>query len=401
MNNRRFTDVDALMAATPLNKVTAHYGLPSPNPESQEYRLDCVFNSECHNSDYGQLTIRQTEPSKRIYCHSCQIRGNLLTLLHGLETHRPPQGGRLRGEEFKTAVATLKRIAGQATDEPPTASPVSHTAPAEPGSVTEVTPDQNVPLKRHEKEAARKIEDLYTDLIVDPAEMSPQASAYFRLRPWLTPEVCQEWGMGYLPRDGRSLFRGYVVYTHRNERDDVLSYSGRDVYFDEKLRKWERDGRPNGKRPGKHRYVSGYQRGLELYGQSATRVQQDAIRRSLADIGLIVVEGANDVIRLDTLDAAAVGLGSNRATDEQIAKIIRFARATADERVVLLPDCDEEGEAGFRDLLWTLNEARLNVRLGWSRLMFESRFDGKQPEHLSEADWQETVRPALQSGSND
>ena len=30
---------------------------------------------------------------------------------------------------------------------------------------------------------------------------------------------------------------------------------------------------------------------------------------------------------------------------------------------MLLPDCDEEGEAAFRELLWQLSEANVNVRL--------------------------------------
>lgn len=354
-----------------------------------------MFDTKCRDSDYGQLTVSQTDSAKRIFCHSCRVRGNLLTLIHGLETGTVPAGGRLRGEEFKAAVAVLQSIShgSRAGEEQPRA-PAATTRTT--GDTNEPADDrQNIPLKRHDKEAARKLEDLYVDLIAEPIEMSPQAAAYFRARPWLTEDVCRAWNVGYLPRDGRSLFRGYVVYTHRSERDEVVSYAGRDVLFDEKLRKWERDGCPAGKKPGKHRYVSGYHRGLELYGQSAVRLQQDRIRQSLAEVGLIVVEGANDVIRLDTLDAAAVGITSNRATDEQIAKIVRFARAAADQRVTLLPDCDAEGEAGFGDLLWKLNEAGLNVRLGWSRAMFAGRFDGRQPEQLTKDEWQTVLRPAL------
>jgi len=398
-NNRRFTDVDRLMSETPLDRVTDHYDLPPPNPQASEYRLECVFDSNCRNSDYGQLTISQTDPVKRIFCHACRVRGNLLTLLHGLETGRPPAGGRLRGEEFKAAIATLRMIGGEtpATDADST-HPGGHAVkPAPSAEAAEASSQQNTPLKRHEKEAARGLENLYEDLIVDPVEMSPEAASYFRTRPWLTEEVARAWNVGYLPRDGRSLFRGYVVYTHRSERDDVLSYSGRDVFYERKLRKWESDGQPNGKKPNKHRYVSGYHRGLELYGQSAVRLEQDRIRKSLSEIGLIVVEGANDVIRLDTLDAAAVALGSNRATDEQIAKIVRFARATASNRVTLLPDCDEAGETGFKELLWKLNEASVNTRLGWSSTMFNEQFNGKQPEDLKDNDWQDVICPALQS----
>lgn len=404
---RRFTDVDQLMAETPLDRVMDHYDLPPPNPQSSEYRLDCVFDTKCKDSDYGQLTVSQTEAAKRVFCHSCRVRGNLLTLIHGLETGSAPAGGRLRGEEFKAAVAKLRMINGDAVDSPTSQSNRKEIASAGPtkNAVPAVVPNdsptqQNTPLKRHEKEAARQLENLYEDLIVDPMEMSPEAASYFRSRPWLTEDVARAWNVGYLPRDGRSLLRGYVVYTHRSERDDVLSYSGRDVLYERKLRKWESDGQPSGKKPNKHRYVSGYHRGLELYGQSAVRLEQEHVRKSLSEVGLIVVEGANDVIRLDTLGAAAVALGSNRATDEQIAKIARFAKATANNRVTLLPDCDEEGETGFKELLWKLNEASINTRLGWSSTMFNQQFNGRQPEDLTDEAWSDVLLQSLRQAES-
>lgn len=395
--NRRNTGyikgIDEQVAETPFEKVTSHYGLPAPAPKSSEYRINCVFNESCHQSQYGQLTVNLADPARLIYCHCCGTRGNLLTLLHGLERHTPPVGGRLRGEEFKAAVRTLKEInatavselsADQPSDPPPES--IAQTAPPSP---------VNLPMRRHEKEAARALENLWEDLVVDPAEMPPAAAQYFRSRPWLTEDVCRAWRVGYLPRNGRSLFRGYVLYTQHNPRSDVISYSGRDVSFDDKLKKWQRDGQPEKKKPAKHRYVSGYHRGVELYGQQAVRLEQTAVRQSLADVGLIVVEGANDVIRLDCLDAAAVGLCSNRATTEQIAKIIRYSREAAASRVVLLPDCDEEGENGFKELLWHLNEAGLSVRLGWSRAMHEGVFAGRQPEHVSDEEWTGTLLPFL------
>ena len=284
--------------------------------------------------------------------------------------------------EFKAAAARLREIAGAATE--PSQPPVS----AEPATVTKAvapveSPPVNAPLRRHEKAGARALEDLYQDLITDPAEMSPQAAAYVRSRPWLTEELCCKWGAGYLPKNGRSLFRGWFVYTQRNERGEVISYSGRDVQFDEKWRKWIAASRPDDRKPNKHRYVSGYHRGVELFGQMSARLQEPPIRQSLDELGLVVVEGANDVLRLDALGVGAVGRCSNRATPEQIAKIERFAKQAAGNRVVLLPDCDQPGEDGFRDLLWELNERGLDVRLGWSRTMHAGRFAGKQPEDLT------------------
>lgn len=80
-------------------------------------RLKCVFNESCSESQYGNLTVKQ-DVAKQIYCHSCEVRGNLLTLIQGLENHRPPEGGHLRAPEFKQAVAKLKQINGEATTSP-------------------------------------------------------------------------------------------------------------------------------------------------------------------------------------------------------------------------------------------------------------------------------------------
>lgn len=378
--------VDELIADTPFDRVTAHYGLPAPQNAAGEYRMECVFHEACRESRYGHLTVNLSSPARVIYCHSCKVRGNLLTLLHGLDHHVPPTGDRLRGDEFKAAVAKLREIAGtdRSVSAPVSSANPASTPPAEDAAGPALI---NPPLRRHDKEAARALETLYEELITDPAEMTPHAAAYFRRRPWLTPEVFHKWGVGYLPRSGRSLFRGWVVYTQRNERGDVISYSGRDVNFEEKWTQWIRDGRPEGRKPAKHRYVSGYHRGLELYGQQVSRLSEPALAESLQQFGLVVVEGANDVIRLDCLGVAAVGLCSNRATPEQIQKLIRFATQAASRRVVLLPDCDEEGEDGFKDLLWSLNEHGLNVTLGWSRTMHDGAFAGKQPEDLTGNAW--------------
>jgi 5S rRNA maturation endonuclease (ribonuclease M5) len=101
-----------------------------------------------------------------------------------------------------------------------------------------------------------------------------------------------------------------------------------------------------------------------------------------------VVEGANDVIRLDALGVAAVGLCSNKATGEQIEKIVRFARQAADGRVLLLPNTDEAGEAGCRELAWRLLEEGIHVRLGWSRSMFGGAYRDRQPEQLAPDEWE-------------
>ena len=395
-NSGYINDVDQLMERTSVDQVLRHYGKSVPERSTGEHRMPCVFNESCRENRYGDLTVRLNDAARRIYCHSCGVRGNLLTLIHGLEHHQPPTGGRLRGDEFKAAVARLMEISEQQNGgSSSNISPERKTAaPDSP------TPQRiNVPLLRHEKEAARVLADLHEDLIVDVADMSPDAAVYVRNRSWMTPELLRKWGVGWIQGNGRSLFRkNYLVYTHRNERGDVISYSGRDLSFESKWQKWQRDGQPEKKKPNKYRYVAGYHRGLELYGGLAGRLAEPHVTESLQRYGIVVVEGMNEVLRLDVLGVAAVGLGSNKATNAQIEKIVRFARDAGENRVLLLPDCDEEGEAGFQTLLWRLSEENVNVRLGWSSRMFDGRYASRQPEQITEQEWTEISKTLAADG---
>ena len=119
MNSKKsgyIQDVDRLIEETRVEQVLSHYNLPLPQNGTGEYRMQCVFNDSCADSQYGNLTVRLDDPANRIYCHTCEVRGNLLTLLYGLEHRRPPAGGRLRGAEFKDAVAKLREISGESFD---------------------------------------------------------------------------------------------------------------------------------------------------------------------------------------------------------------------------------------------------------------------------------------------
>jgi len=91
----------------------------------------------------------------------------------------------------------------------------------------------------------------------------------------------------------------------------------------------------------------------------------------------------NDVIRLNELGICAVGLCSNRATEQQIEMLVKYARLVANNRILLMPDCDEEGEAGFKDLLWRLAENQVEIKLGMSSQMDGGKHIGKQPEDWS------------------
>ncbi|KAA1258614.1 hypothetical protein LF1_11360 [Rubripirellula obstinata] len=386
------SDIDDLIAQTPLELVLSHYGLPLPASGAREHRMKCVFNETCSDSKYGNLSV-QMDAAKRLFCHVCETSSNLLGLLHGLEKHQPPTGGRLRGQEFKDAVAKLREINGLADDQP--RKPSAQAAAAPKSDPKPVVKEANVPMIRHEKEAARELANLCDDLIVDVAEMSPDAGQYVRKREWLTPDQMTAWGVGWIPGNGRSLFRkNYLVYTHRNERGEVVSYSGRDLSFEAKWTKWLRDGKPEGKKPNKHRYVTGYKRGLELYGGHAGRMNEPYVQESLNEFGVVITEGQNEVLRMESLGVAAVGLGSNKATDHQVDKLVRFAKKAGGNRALLLPDCDEEGEAGFKELLWRLSEAGVQTRLGFTSNTHGGMMRGRQPEDLTDEQWA-TIRQTL------
>ena len=371
------SDVDSLVEQTPLELVIKHYGLPLPDGQSREYRMNCVFNETCRENKYGDLAVQQ-HAAKRIYCHSCKTAGNLLTLLHGLENGSPPSSGRLRGSEFKASVAKLREINGEVEASNETATQKRETNSEPPAPDTKPSFNVNLPLHRHDKEAARALADLYKDLVTDVSEMSPEAAAYVRKREeWLTPELMKKWGCGWIPGNGRSLFRkNYFVYTHRNTRGDVVSYSGRDLSFESKWERWVKAGMPEGKKPSKHRYVSGFKRGAELYGGFADRLNEPQLKESLEAYGLVVVEGMNDVIRLDELGICAVGLCSNRATEQQMDMLMRFAKQVAGGRLLLAPDQDDEGKDGFKDLLWRLSSD------GQHASVLRLPQPAKQPEEL-------------------
>ncbi|MCA9048391.1 MAG: hypothetical protein KDA89_06665 [Planctomycetaceae bacterium] len=380
--------IDEWMAATTPSEAAAFYRADWPSAKSTgEARVPCYFNAACRENSYGQLTVNLDHPQKLIYCHSCRIQGNLLSLMYGMRYGRPFSGEKLKGPEFREVLSDLRQIR-EGTRSAVQSVMESRSPHVEPAASDETV---NVPLKDSDNERVRALVNLDESFVTNVAEMSPQASSYLRQRPFLTPEVMEQWRMGYLPQSARSMFRGYLMYPLQNEQGDVLTWFGRDLRYEEKRLQWQSNGAAADDCPAKTRFVSGFRRGSELFGQHGLQrlKANPQLRTWLHSVGLAVVEGANDVIRLDTLNAAAVGLLSNSATDCQIRTIIRFSRQTARSRIVLLPDNDREGEDGFMRLLWHLSgTSDVNVRLGWSRQMFGGRFNGRQPESVSETELQ-------------
>jgi 5S rRNA maturation endonuclease (ribonuclease M5) len=251
-------------------------------------------------------------------------------------------------------------------------------------------PKVNVPLKDSPIERARTLTDLERKFVLDIAAMPPKASGYLRRRPFLSPEVCREWRMGFLPHDtgddkSGGTMRGKIVYPYLSETGDVLTWFGRDPEFEEKHKAWEGTDKSD-REPDKFHFIKGFHRGIEMWNQHALRKPEHADK--LKALGLILVEGPNDVIRLATLGVPAVGLCSNTITREQAAKAAAIARELAGGIVTVFLDCDLEGESGMKQCLGYIAQL-CAVRLAWTAKMYGGKFKGRQPESLLQAEWEE------------
>ena len=234
----RFINVDELMPQVTVEQVAAFYGvnLPDLGRVGAETRVACFLNcGRTQQTGDRAIAIQTDHPAKQWKCHhyGCGKGGNLVSLCDLLKPG-PNMGGRPRGDRFKAIAADLRMmVEGTLVSPSPAAAPVAPAAPA-----PEV-PKVNVPLAKSDNERARGLVDLDRKFVVDPAEMPPAASGYFRRRPFLTSEVCRKWRMGYLPRsagEDRSggTMRGMVVYPFLSEAGEVLTWFGRDPSFEEK-----------------------------------------------------------------------------------------------------------------------------------------------------------------------
>jgi 5S rRNA maturation endonuclease (ribonuclease M5) len=387
---RGYINVDELVPQVTVEQVGAYYGvlLPELKRIGDETRARCFLNcGKAQETGDRALAIQEGHPARQWQCHQygCGKNGNLVGLM---DLMKPGEnmGGRPRGDRFKQIAADLWAIVEGL---PPTA--VQRPAPAP--ATTSRPPNRNVPLAGSDNERARGLVQLDAKFITDPAAMPPAAASYFRRRPFLLSEECQkQWRFGYLPRDvggedkSGGTMRGKIVYCYKDEEGNVLSWFGRDPDYEEKHRRWEAAGRVDTE-PEKFHFVKGFHRGLELFGQNGReRLQRPGYREKLKELGLIVVEGPNDVIALDCLGVPAVGLCSNTVTDEQVEKLVGWATALSDGLVTLMPDCDTEGENGAKQVLWKVAQC-CRVRLAWSSEMDGGRFKGRQPESLSEEEF--------------
>lgn len=383
-----YINVDDLMTQVSLDQVASFYGLTLPELKriGHETRTACFLNCG-KQSETGNraLAIQEGHPAKQWHCHQyeCHKSGNLISLM---DMVKPGDSmlGRPRGQRFKGIAADLKEMAmGRTTEE--------SALPASPGTPPTLPPEpvRNIPLKDSPNERARILTELDSKFVADPKEMPPKVSAYFRRRPFLSLEVSRSWRIGYLPRDtgedkSGGTLRGQIVYPYLNEAGDVLCWFGRDPLYEEKQQAWLAGGK-QAKEPEKFHFVKGFKRGLELWGQE--RLKDEAHHVIMKQLGLIVVEGPNDVIRLATLGMPSVAVCSNIVTESQAEKLAQYAKQHGNGIIKLMLDNDEAGRIGMNQSLPML--ARYApVKLMWSRETHHGRFNERQPETLTYEEWQ-------------
>jgi hypothetical protein len=391
------------MRQVTLEQAVAFYGvkLPEIHRVGNEIRTRCFLHcgQVCETGDRA-LAIQAEHPAKiwRSHQYGCGKGGNLISMCDFLKPG-PHSDGKPRGERFKAIIADLLAMTRGESSPSISIPPKQPAAGTVPSTKKEL--QTNVPLAQSDNERARGLVSLDQKFIVDVANMNPKAAAYFRNRPFLTPEVCKKWRMGYLPRNtggdhAGGTMRGKIVYPLLDEKGEVLTWFGRDPEYEAKYQAWLA-GDKQEREPEKFHFVKGFHRGNELFGQH--RLQAEEVGDKLKGIGLIVVEGPNDVIGLDALGIPAVGLCSNTITAEQVKKIKYLADAVAGGVVTLMLDCDAEGEGGAKLALVEIAK-KCPVRLAWSSDMYDGAFKGRQPESLSREEW-EKIRAFLTGGGGE
>lgn len=388
MNQPRYINVDELQAQTSLDDAAAKCGIPlDVHGQGKEVRIDCLFGCVGDHAGKREIAVNTDNPQKVFCCHSygCGFRGNLLTLMHGMLTNGKPTGEKLTGAEF----TRVRNILAGTADASSTPKPAAAPSP----SIAATLPTKNIPLAESDNPKARELVNLHERLIVDVARMPPPAAAYVRRHPCLSSESMTKWSVGVLPAGGDDKrgwsLRGHVVYPLRAEDGQLLGWIARDPVFEEKEKEFlaiPADQRSREKPPHKHKVPVGLHRGLELFGQHASRLKEPGYREIIAQCGVIVVEGFNDVIALDNLGIPAVAVMSNRITPEQVDKVERWAKQLAHGKVTLLFDCEPTGDDGEKEALWLLAQRGLHVRLGWTQDMHSGKFRGYQPECLTLAE---------------
>lgn len=384
---KEFIPVNELLERTTLQQFIDHYDFDTEvRRKGNEERIRNPFACEKCSGNNQAVSVNWKAAVFTSHCYHCSVKGRIATLLFGMKYGRQPSGGKLKGDEFKDIAVDVAQVAGarrpNAESPPLTETPVKASAQLESDLEKEkpVGRKTNLPLHRNPDERIARLVHLSDELIRDPAAMSGRAQSYLANREYMNEEMMEKWDVGYLPANSRSSLRSRFVYTLRNERSEKIGYVGRDLAFDDKLRKWEDSDRTK-QRPVKAKFPPGFARGEFLYGAEASRLKSEQARHQLQQTGLVVVEGMNDVIALAAHGILSVSVCSNRIAAGQLDKLVRWSHAFAGGKLILLFDNDKEGYEGAIDSLQRL-APHSYVSLAWTPDSAAGEFRNRQPEQL-------------------
>jgi len=400
MNERKhgYIDVDSLQRELAsqddvVERIATFYNvqLSQLHQTQQETRMACGFDCGKTEATSDRAISVKTDgdvPLWRCFHLGCTVRGNILSLMHWTKHNRAPSGNRLQGAEFREIASDLAALV-RGEDRPTAAGDEEAASKQDEQSVSE--PPVNVALKDSENERARALVTLDEKFVRDVAEMNPKAAAYIRQRPYLTPEMMEQYRCGYLPSSGGSLLRGQFVYSWPDAEGNILTWFGRNLNYEEQHRKWKRSGDSKDE-PHKFRFVKGFHRGLELYGE--TQFNAEASDSRLQENGIIVVEGPNDVMALNAIGVPAVAVCSNTITTEQADKLASIAERTGCGTVSVMFDLDREGINGSQQAILEIAK-RCRTRFVWTTELAGGQFKGRQPESVTIEEWETAIHPAL------
>jgi len=187
----------------------------------------------------------------------------------------------------------------------------------------------------------------------------------------------------YLPSNAKGLLRGHFVYGYPDKNGEILTWFGRNLNYEAQQKKWQTHGNTKSE-PRKFKFVKGFHRGQELYGlpQFQKLATKEYFEKN-PQTGIVLVEGQNDAINLQTLGIPALAICSNTITETQAEKLATLANETHNTHISIMFDLDKEGETGAKQTILELAK-RCCVRLAWNSEFAEGQFKRRQPGSLTE-----------------
>jgi len=92
-------------------------------------------------------------------------------------------------------------------------------------------------------------------------------------------------------------------------------------------------------------------------------------------------------MNLQTIGIPALAICSNIITETQANKLATLANEIHNTHISIMFDLDKEGENGAKQTVLELAK-QCQVRFGWTSEMNEGKLKGRQPESITDEDWE-------------